>query len=211
MSWEAIGALAELFGALAVVVSLLVLARQIRESNRVARGEAIRARGERMVDIWLRVAENPTLGRLTRDAFFAEMPLDSFAAEDRQTWHMVVRALVHLWESEYIENRDGEFDDDVWRRRVRTIAGMVETKPAYRAIWEELQPILTDGFVAEIERARAEIRATDAVEAAGIPGAGAALASDPEAEAASSPLRSDAASRSGKYSTPDRTSSSQST
>ena len=154
MNWEAVGALAEAFGAIAVVVSLLVLAKQVRESNRVARGETIRARGERMVDIWFRVVENPRLFHVTQKAFFDEVPPESLSAEDRNALHMVLRALVHLWESEYIENRDGELDGKVWARRARTIASMIDTKPAYGASWDELRPILTDEFFAEIEALR---------------------------------------------------------
>lgn len=154
MNWEALGALAEAFGAIAVVVSLLVLAKQVRESNRVARGETIRARGERMVDIWFRCVENPRLFDVVQTAFFDETEPEALSTEDRRAIHMVVRALVHLWESEYIENRDGELDDEVWARRARAIAGMVDTKPAYRAEWDSLGPLLTAGFVEEIEKLR---------------------------------------------------------
>lgn len=40
MNWEAISSIAEVFGVLAVVVSLVYLASQIRQSNTQARGEA---------------------------------------------------------------------------------------------------------------------------------------------------------------------------
>jgi len=40
VSWEAIGAIAELLGAVGVIASLGYLASQIRSSNRLARSEA---------------------------------------------------------------------------------------------------------------------------------------------------------------------------
>ncbi len=43
MNWEAVGAIGEIAGALAVVVSLVYLARQVGMSNRLARAEAFRA------------------------------------------------------------------------------------------------------------------------------------------------------------------------
>ncbi len=43
MNWDAVAAIGELVGGVAVIVSLLYLARQIRHSNRIARGESQRA------------------------------------------------------------------------------------------------------------------------------------------------------------------------
>jgi len=42
MNWDAIGAVGEIVGAAAVVVSLIYLARQMRMSNKLARAEAFR-------------------------------------------------------------------------------------------------------------------------------------------------------------------------
>ena len=43
MNWEAIGAIGELLGALAVVVSLLYLAVQIRQNSRIVKGTSVQA------------------------------------------------------------------------------------------------------------------------------------------------------------------------
>ncbi len=43
MNWEAIGAAAELLGAIGVIASLLYLATQIRQSTRTAKDTALRA------------------------------------------------------------------------------------------------------------------------------------------------------------------------
>ena len=42
MSWDAIGAVGEILGAIAVLLTLIYLARQIRQSNRVSKFEASR-------------------------------------------------------------------------------------------------------------------------------------------------------------------------
>lgn len=153
MNWDALGAIAEAVGAAAVVISMLVLAYQIRDSNRVAKAEAIRARGERMVDVWWRVAENERLSSIVSHAFFREEPLDTLPEEERDVFHAVARSLMLMWESEYLENRHGALDDDVWERRVASIAAMT-TKPAYSTVWAEVRPILTLEFVEQVEDAR---------------------------------------------------------
>jgi hypothetical protein len=43
VNWTALGAVGELLGAVAVVASLLYVARQVKQSNRIARAEAFRA------------------------------------------------------------------------------------------------------------------------------------------------------------------------
>ena len=67
MNWEAIGAVAELFGALGVIVSLVYLAGQVRNAGRQGREEAARsvmdklnasmaflASGSDKADLWVR-------------------------------------------------------------------------------------------------------------------------------------------------------------
>lgn len=158
MNWEALGAVAELLGAAAVVVSMLFLAQQIRESNRVAKAEAIRARGERMVDIWFRVAESPALSEATNAAFFDEAPLPTLPLDQQRRFHMIMRPLCFLWESEYMEHVHGALDEAVWDRRLNSIAAMLQ-KPAYGAVWSDVRGLLTTGFVREVEAARAAISA----------------------------------------------------
>ncbi|MFT5433511.1 MAG: hypothetical protein ACI9OJ_004217 [Myxococcota bacterium] len=159
MNWDAIGAVSELSGVVAVVVSMLILAFQIRESNRVAKAEAIRARGERMVDVWFRVAESDRIATAIDAAFFEEKSLTEMTTEAQRTLYAVVRALALLWESEYLEHRHGGLDDQVWHARLGTISMILEKKPAYDAIWSDVTPILTREFTRQIEQTRAGIQA----------------------------------------------------
>ena len=165
MNWDAVAAIAEAVGALAVVISMLVLAHQIREANRIAKAEAIRARGVRMVDVWWRVAENDRLSNIVGHAFFDERPLEELSTPDQNILHALVRSLALMWESEYLENRHGALDDAVWERRVASIASMIR-KPAYGAVWNDVRPILTDGFVRQVEDVAAQLLATTPAPAA---------------------------------------------
>ena len=103
MNWEAIGAVGEVGGAIAVVATLAYLARQIREANRVTKAEAIRARGERMVDVWFRVAENDRLFSAVGEAYFDEKPFEELSTEDRRALQLMLTGLTAVWESEYRE------------------------------------------------------------------------------------------------------------
>lgn len=106
-----------------------------------------------MVDAWFRIAESPTLSEVTDAAFFDEAPLDSLPLDQQRRFHMVVRPVCFLWESEYMEHLDGALDEAIWARRLSSIAAMLE-KPAYATVWRDVRGWLTEGFVAEVEAAR---------------------------------------------------------
>lgn len=151
MNWEAIGAMAEVGGAIAVVATLAYLAKQIREANRVTKAEAIRSRAAMMVDGWFRVVEDDRLFSATKAAYFDGRTLSEMNETDEVAFRMLIRGLTARWESEYLENHHDVLDDEVWSRRLETIGAMLE-RPAYREAWDEVRPALTTEFVAIVER-----------------------------------------------------------
>ena len=60
MNWEAIGAIGEIAGAIAVVASLLYLATQIRMSNRIATRDSRKGLISAMSSVWSSAIENPS-------------------------------------------------------------------------------------------------------------------------------------------------------
>lgn len=151
MNWEAIGAVGEVGGAIAVVATLAYLAKQIQESNRVTNAEAVRSRAEMMVNTWFRVVEDDRLYSATKAAYFDGLTLEEMNETDRVSFRMLIRGLTARWESEYFENRHRVLSDTVWAQRLQTIAAMLE-RPAYHEGWCEVRPALTTEFVATIER-----------------------------------------------------------
>ena len=65
MNWEAIGATAEIFGVVAILVSLIYVAIQIRQSNNVARADAERA----VLENWRQALDSLVVDTPTTDAF----------------------------------------------------------------------------------------------------------------------------------------------
>jgi hypothetical protein len=61
MDWTMLGALGEFLGAIAVVGSLLYLAREVRQANRIARAEAYRSFMSGMADLISKWASDPTV------------------------------------------------------------------------------------------------------------------------------------------------------
>ena len=77
MNWEAIGAIAELLGALGVIVSLIYLAAQIRQSTRSACSASFQAAAAEAGQIYRVIAENSEAARVFRIGMQGPTKLDS--------------------------------------------------------------------------------------------------------------------------------------
>jgi len=108
MSWEAIGAIGETLGAIAVVVSLLYLAAQIRQNSRTVKGastqsitETIQAELRWSCDLgeeFIRMIDEPE--KLSK--------VEAFRIGEWLTAAMVAR------QNEYIQYKQGLVDEEVW-------------------------------------------------------------------------------------------------
>ena len=64
MNWDAVSAIGEIAGALAVFASLMYLAVQIKHSNNAMKAQAFQERSNALQDLRMRVAESETLSRI---------------------------------------------------------------------------------------------------------------------------------------------------
>ena len=154
MNWDAVGAIAELLGAIGVIISLAYLATQIRQNTRqigehsrelrIAAIDAIAASFSRFRDplirdpelaaLWLRGLEDydglepiakVRLGRLFQELFFAH----------QNTW------------SRY---REGATSEDAWQDHMQAIKNNLR-QPGIRNWWAETHPIYADDFEVVID------------------------------------------------------------
>jgi hypothetical protein len=119
MNWSAVGAIAELLGAMAVVVSLLYLAAQVRGSTRQAKLDAGRDLAARISDVSLTVAADPELGELlVRGGADPERLKPGDQARFRGLMNSLFRGL----EQQFLLRREGALDDESWAAVEQMIA-----------------------------------------------------------------------------------------
>lgn len=114
MNWEALGAIGELVGAVAVVVTLLYLSAQIRHSNRTSKSAVASDLMQKYNDLLTVVLANPEISKLA-----SQLKDPSFVPgsdEDADSAHSFANLLCNLWfsaqiayEQGQIERRDYEF------------------------------------------------------------------------------------------------------
>ena len=155
MDWDAIGAIGEIVGAVAVVASLVYLATQIRTQIRESRLAASREltanlietysalQTPQMADIWARGSKN-------YDALTESEKIQILAFFQRY-----FRAL----ENAFHQASDGLLNQQVWDGIARHIGGVMSTEAAQR-IWSVRKDNYSENFqefIESIERTRLEI------------------------------------------------------
>ena len=111
MNWEAIGATGEIVGAIAVVVTLIYLAAQLRTNttaiNRSASQSIIQGRGEMSRFL----ASDPVLATLLWKG--AADP-DSLSADEWQRFYFIVNAIIRPIELGYLDYVEGRMSEEMW-------------------------------------------------------------------------------------------------
>ena len=131
MNWEAAGAIGEIIGAAAVVMSLVYLASQIRTQNREARAASVhqvmheyasaisRLHEPGMADIWVRGIED----------------FDSLTPPQRIRFVIYLMGSIRSFEDAYFQWREGRLEDDVWRSLLAPLLDVKSTE-AFARFWE---------------------------------------------------------------------------
>jgi hypothetical protein len=131
VNWEAAGAIGEIVGAAAVVISLIYLASQIRTQNREARAASVhqvmheyssavsRLIEPEVADIWLAAIED----------------FDSLSPSQRLRFVILNTVVARSFEDAFFQWREGRLDDDVWHSLMPALRDVKSTE-AFNRFWE---------------------------------------------------------------------------
>ena len=108
MNWEAIGAAGEVLGAVAVLVTLIYLAVQIRQSTKVSRAEMTKDLYLASRTAIMDIAANDALAKISTD-------VRQFESEDLMRRNMFLQSFFRLYELQFNLKSQGLLDDDIAR------------------------------------------------------------------------------------------------
>src|SRR6478672_4839010 len=111
MNWDAISAISQLVGSIAVVVSVLYLAVQLRSSTRVARVAAMDAAAAALRDVTKPFMENAELARLWRTGL---ENLDALSPEDQARFFHATHQFLKALETIHYHYVYGLLDLQLW-------------------------------------------------------------------------------------------------
>jgi hypothetical protein len=152
VSWEGIGALAELLGAVGVIISLVYLAWQIRQNTNALRGTAHEAFVSRFTNLASSIGSSPQasdlLARGHRD-------YGSLSPSERLQYGYLVGALLVGAEATFHQYRRGNLEEAIWQTKHATLPGLT-VFPGFQTYWGRVRTSYTPEFQSlvdsEIER-----------------------------------------------------------
>jgi hypothetical protein len=145
--WNAVGAIGQIVGALAVVVSLVYLAIQIRQSTRVMMAESARAAVAAVRDFNKSMIEDPSVAKIFR---MGAENLSNLTIDERAQFAHVALNFFKTAEDLHYQYVRGTLDNDVWESW-RTIVAVYATSPGFREYWSSRSAFFTPAFRAECE------------------------------------------------------------
>jgi hypothetical protein len=115
INWEAVGAIAQLFGDVVVAITLIYLAAQVRQGNRVARLQV----RQRMIE----QTERELYAQMADPAItYANVKSSSLSEEEQVKLALFLIAFMRQREWEWFQLRDGSIGADVYEAYQQVIA-----------------------------------------------------------------------------------------
>ena len=130
MNWDAIGAIGNIIGAFAVVVSLIYLAIQIRTQNKQAKLSAFHEMSRELRVVTVMFASKDVSDIFVR----ANHNYDSITEAESIQLIVLVTNIFRAWENAFIENRDGNLDKNIWEALAREYTQIMSI-PSFQHIW----------------------------------------------------------------------------
>jgi hypothetical protein len=149
MNWDAIGAVGEIFGAIAVFVSLVYLAVQTRNNTRALRSSAFHQVRESFSQVSLAMAVDPELAILVNSAV---MNNQSLTDNEVIRYHFLLTTLVRRGESAYFQSSEGTLQMETWMGIKETLVNALSND--YGVTWlDRASGRFTTEYIEEISKA----------------------------------------------------------
>ena len=154
MDWDAVGAVAELLGALGVVASLIYLARQIRHNSKVVQGSTNQAVADSAQARLLSAASSESLAETMSKVRTGDNALTE--TQSRQAF-FYRHATFRGFENVYFQHRSGLSSARSWASYEQLIRLQFEGQQDLRDWWTRSELIYDQEFQTVVDRIAASI------------------------------------------------------
>jgi len=151
MNWDAIGAGAEVTGAVAVFVTLIYLAIQTRDNVKVQRARAVWDAQVSFVEVNEMLAEGGTVSELL---FRTLSDPAGLSTQEKYLVHRFARGWFQRMEAQFALYNAGILDAEVWQLRRGYAKGILDN-PIFREFWalDKQNSMFTRAFIESIDSA----------------------------------------------------------
>ena len=147
MNWEAVGAVGEIVGAVAVIVTLLYLSVQIKDSARAARSAAVTDATNAMLQFYSGLGNNPQTSALFLEGMAHP---ESMSRQNQFQFLMLLHSAFLGFQRSYFLAREGTLDVGL-RDSIGTAILTVNQLPGMHFYWRQRKSYFQSEFVDWVE------------------------------------------------------------
>jgi hypothetical protein len=147
MSWEAISAIGQIVGAVAVVISLVYLAVQVRQSTRSARAASFHAVTDSFNQLNTLLAHDESLAQIFQ---LGLQDIGQLNPVQRIRFDFFVLAATRIFETLFYQSRQGVGEQALWKAEEATMRSLLGN-PGVRDWWQSNPFRFTPEFRAYVE------------------------------------------------------------
>ena len=148
MNWDAVGALSELVGAVAVVATLIYLSKQIRQNTLTNQNAALQTISSQYADWLARIIDSDDVARIYRIGLSEAEKLND---EERIRFGMLLTHLCRASDAQYHQYLSNALPEELWIS-TRTSITHIFKKPGGLVWWNKFGSTFSASFMEEIER-----------------------------------------------------------
>ena len=151
MNWDAIGAIGEAISAIAVIVSLVYLAVQLRTNSQTLKANAAWDAEVLWGTSNIAIGEKPEVAHLVHRAAATNAQLEDFSDEEIARIYFMVRGVLQYAQAQWWLWKEGNLPNEIWDMRRKWARNYVNV-PIFRMLWDDdiRQYILNEDFVRDV-------------------------------------------------------------
>jgi hypothetical protein len=130
MNWDAIGAVGEILGAMAVFLSLVYLASQIRAQNRESRISSV----HEITEAFRQSLEVLSVPEMAQIYVKGVINIDELSDWERISFIAMVQGFLRVWEEAYYQHSEQRLDDGNWGA-MDTQFGDAISSTGFQQVW----------------------------------------------------------------------------
>ncbi len=152
MNWEAIGAIGENIGALAVLITLAYLAAQIRQNTATVRSSTAQNTNAQLSQLFSLITSDPQVAEIFRTGL---QDAEGLSPSDQVRFNFLLHNICTNFEDSFHQHEQGHLDPDLWRR-IAAITVWYAHQPGFLTWWDSDRFIYSTGFRDFVDQARRE-------------------------------------------------------
>ena len=148
MNWDAVGAVGEIIGALAVVISLIYVAVQIRQNTSETRASRTQNLVAANSEATALIASNPEFARLSREGM---LRFDELSDDEKWQFSLMFFSIFNQYDFAYHQYLEGKLDPAFFERLSEDTARYMAL-PGMASWWAQDKERLSKEFVEFIDK-----------------------------------------------------------